>query len=532
METLSTETWERIRNWDKGDLRFHLKRCAVGSPGTQGTLRCYATAAFGSHAETSSATKAILIESLMLGKPLYVEDDGDEVFATDGQPIPAATAIRETKTRGESSQNFEQSDQPSQGKGKGKSGAPQAPVAVKQGDTDGGPKVELKGNIDQQIKQLEKMVKDANSKAKESNLEVEKFKTKAPKMDLNEMAQKLKDMKQKAQEAKDAPFQEEEIKEAPDNKDIEQAVERRMEQMAQKIADDIAEEQIPIQIDGRPMPVIADTKDKHYQYKWLVQAIGCCTPQFAAGIYIGGPAGSFKTTAVEQAAADLGMTLFLCVPQATKHDVVGYVGVDRNYVETQVSAWVRHEGDAILCVDEVDGNMPQAQLAFNLIAANGKAIFGDKVIIVNGDGKYTKVLVCTANTWGAGADAEYVGRAKLDGAFRNRFPVSIPWDYDTRLETRICKGMAIAIIKQNEDLTDAEALERTERCVRMVKDVQAARKYFADRGIKVIVSPRNSMAAVNMVARGFDPLKTWEFTVTATLSDDQANAINAKLEIN
>jgi cobaltochelatase CobS len=79
--------------------------------------------------------------------------------------------------------------------------------------------------------------------------------------------------------------------------------------------------------------------------------------------------------------------------------------------------------------------MPGALLAFNAALANGVAAFPDGSIKRHPE----TVIIAAANTWGFGGDANYIGRAKLDAAFLDRF-VTLAWGYDEDLERTIALG--------------------------------------------------------------------------------------------
>ena len=208
--------------------------------------------------------------------------------------------------------------------------------------------------------------------------------------------------------------------------------------------------------------------------------------------WIAGPAGSFKTSACERAAEVMGMQLFLAIPCATPYDVVGYKDAQGNVHDTPVSRFVRAECDACLTIDEIDGWGPLAQLAVNTILANGVAVLPDGQHDLTHGGKYRKWIVATANTWGLGADAEYVGRSKLDAAFLNRFDAKLYWGYDEALEERI----AVAKAKGANDAIS------TEDAKRIVAKVFKARRYLQAKGIRLIVSPRQTFAAAIALADG------------------------------
>jgi MoxR-like ATPase len=90
----------------------------------------------------------------------------------------------------------------------------------------------------------------------------------------------------------------------------------------------------------------------------------------------------------------------------------------------------------VFLADEVDAADPNVLLVLNAALANGHI----EVEGLAANGEDTRiarhpafVMVCAANTYGTGADAKYVGRGALDGAFLDRFYV-VSVTYSERYE--------------------------------------------------------------------------------------------------
>ncbi len=95
-------------------------------------------------------------------------------------------------------------------------------------------------------------------------------------------------------------------------------------------------------------------------------------------------------------------------------------------------------GGGLFLLDEIDASDPNVILTLNSALANGKLAMDiggmeDSVIQQHADFH----CLAAANTFGSGADRQYVGRNQQDAAFTERF-VQIEMDYDEDLELCIC----------------------------------------------------------------------------------------------
>ena len=92
------------------------------------------------------------------------------------------------------------------------------------------------------------------------------------------------------------------------------------------------------------------------------------------------------------------------------------------------------------------------------------------------------VMVVGANTFGLGADRQYVGRNQLDEATLNRF-FFVDWGYDESIEMQIAGA-------------DDEASQA------LVSKIQEMRKHADENKMRVAISPRNSIYAVRLLKTG------------------------------
>lgn len=173
-----------------------------------------------------------------------------------------------------------------------------------------------------------------------------------------------------------------------------------------------------------------------------VRIEGATHPQFLdlltslrAGLHcmLVGPAGSGKTYSAEQAAGALGRHFYMQGAITYAHELLGYIDAHSRYVRTQFRD--AFEKGGLILLDEFDASSAEAALVLNAALANGACAFPDGLVRKHAD----FLCVIGANTDGSGATMQYAGRARLDGAFLDRF-VTFRWDIDARIEESLSGG--------------------------------------------------------------------------------------------
>jgi cobaltochelatase CobS len=220
----------------------------------------------------------------------------------------------------------------------------------------------------------------------------------------------------------------------------------------------------------------------------------------APNVWLAGPTGSGKTHAAEQCAKALGITFFFNGALSMSHELVGFVDAAGHYHTTPFRQAYEHGG--LYLFDEVDASDNSALLALNAALANGVCAFPDSAEPV----RRHKDFICigAANTFGQGATAEFIGRAKIDAAFLSRFPVKFAWTYDIALEQAISGN------------------------VEWAKRVQAARARAQSAGVKIVIDPRHSQAGAALIAAGMSFDRAAQLTYLAGLSDDQKRIVEGR----
>ena len=230
----------------------------------------------------------------------------------------------------------------------------------------------------------------------------------------------------------------------------------------------------------------------HHQFPRLLRAATTRLPGgYVPGIFLQGEASSGKTTGCKMLAEALKLKWHFNGAISFPHEMLGFIDGAGKYHRTPFRE--AYENGGVYTFDEVDRSDPVALLAVNPHLANGVATFPDKQIQRHKD----CVIVCTANTWGLGADANYSGATKLDAAFLSRFPIRINWDIDEVLEKTI--------------VGNDEWLNR----------VLTARAKARAVGLKVMIDTRAALAGASLIKSGFTADEAAEMTYLANLKPDQ-----------
>jgi cobaltochelatase CobS len=179
-----------------------------------------------------------------------------------------------------------------------------------------------------------------------------------------------------------------------------------------------------------------------------------------------GPKGCGKTYLAQQVADALGRKcgIFPISGGVTEGKLFGRVvpNINTGKSEFQETLLVQlFERGGVALIDEVDAGDPNVLVALNSALANGVLTLDrPKKPIAERHEEF--ICVAAANTWGNGADRQYVGRNQLDAAFVERF-VQLEMDYDRGLERALCKGAdeLVTRLHKYRDAVLANRLERT-----------------------------------------------------------------------
>ena len=255
-----------------------------------------------------------------------------------------------------------------------------------------------------------------------------------------------------------------------------------------------------ISVGNRPEPVkIAGVL--HNRFEDILQTV-------SAGVhaYLVGSAGTGKSTIGKQVADSLNVPFASksVSGQTPESSLVGYMAGDGNYVGTEFRRIFEFGG--VFLLDEVDNGNPNVLNVLNSALANDSMAFADGMV----QRHENFVAIATANTYGNGATAEYVGRNPIDKAFLNRF-ATIDIDIDERVEDAMLNSVGLS----------AEVARL------WITAIRKARTNVFANNLRVIVSPRNTLNGAKQIGWGMAPAKAFATQITAGLKPEQLDKVMA-----
>jgi cobaltochelatase CobS len=219
-------------------------------------------------------------------------------------------------------------------------------------------------------------------------------------------------------------------------------------------------------------------------------------------VYLVGQPAAGKTHIAGQVADAVGRTLYTVGALLTKYEAIGYQTATGEYITTACREAFEHGG--VLLWDEVDASTPAALVALNAMLANGEYTFPDRTVKRHPD----FVVIAAGNTFGNGADRQFVGRLQLDAATLDRFAF-IEMGYDRAVES----GIARAEFEAHGGTEPAQLDD-------WLFKVQYARMQCNEHNLRHVVSPRASVMGARLIARGMPIDKVFTQIIAKGASPD------------
>jgi hypothetical protein len=161
------------------------------------------------------------------------------------------------------------------------------------------------------------------------------------------------------------------------------------------------------------------------------------------------------------------------------------------------------EGGGLFLMDEIDAGNANVLTCLNAAIGNRVCSFPDKMVECSED----FFFMGAGNTYGTGANRQYVGRNPLDGATLDR-PAVLDWPYDEELELTLA-GLD---------------------CETWVQRVQSIRAACLALDIRLIVSPRASIRGAKLLRDGMDQSLVEEVRIWKGVSKETRSKIEAKIK--
>lgn len=152
-------------------------------------------------------------------------------------------------------------------------------------------------------------------------------------------------------------------------------------------------------------------------------------------VFLTGPAGSGKNVLCQQVAEALGLNFYFSNAVTQEYKITGFTDAMGIFHESQFYKAFKNGG--LFMLDEMDASIPEVLVILNAAIANRYFDFPAPIGYVEAHPDFR--VIAAGNTFGLGANYEYVGRNQLDMASLDRFAV-VRIDYDRNIEMNVAQG--------------------------------------------------------------------------------------------
>lgn len=253
----------------------------------------------------------------------------------------------------------------------------------------------------------------------------------------------------------------------------------------------------------------------HHKFPLLLAAVAA-----GVNIMLVGPAGSGKTTAAVHAAQALDLPFYGTGAINSEYKLTGFIDAQGRIVCTAFRKAFEHGG--VFLFDEMDASMPSALLAFNAALANDWMDFPDANVRRHKDFR----VISGANTFGMGADRQYVGRNQLDAASIDRYAV-LDWNYDEALEAAMIGAPAPPSAPAPRSIAPVAPGEATGLSHRFIERVRKVRGAVSSLKVRHVVSPRATVNGSRLLAAGWNWNDVEDAVLWKGMDLDTRNKVNA-----
>lgn len=152
-------------------------------------------------------------------------------------------------------------------------------------------------------------------------------------------------------------------------------------------------------------------------------------------VFLTGAAGCGKNILCQQVAKALELPFYFSNAVTQEYKITGFTDAMGVFHETQFYKAFKNGG--VFMLDEMDASIPEVLVILNAAIANRYFDFPAPIGYVEAHPDFR--VIAAGNTFGLGADMEYVGRNQLDMASLDRFAL-VEIDYDRDIELMLANG--------------------------------------------------------------------------------------------
>lgn len=220
-----------------------------------------------------------------------------------------------------------------------------------------------------------------------------------------------------------------------------------MDSCEQKVRDFISKEYGVIE---RKVVTVIDGKKyegegvTHEKFDTIVKFVANNEP-----VFLTGPAGSGKNVLCQQAAEALGLSFYFSNAVTQEYKITGFTDAMGVFHESQFYKAFKYGG--LFMLDEMDASIPEVLVILNAAIANRYFDFPAPIGYVEAHPDFR--VIAAGNTFGLGANYDYVGRNQLDMASLDRFAV-VKVSYDRNIEMNVANGN-VELVDFADDLRKA-----------------------------------------------------------------------------
>ena len=249
-------------------------------------------------------------------------------------------------------------------------------------------------------------------------------------------------------------------------------------------------------VDGKKLE-LGEGEILHEQFDTICKLVANNEP-----VFLTGQAGTGKNVLCQQVAKALGLDFYFTNAVTQEYKITGFTDAMGVFHETQFYKAFKNGG--LFMLDEMDASIPEVLIILNAAIANRYFDFPAPIGYVEAHPNFR--VVAAGNTFGLGANYDYVGRNQLDMASLDRFAM-VRVDYSKAIELKVANG--------NEELVD------------FCEDFRNA---SIKAGVRCVISYR-AIGRLSKMEALFDLKDAIKTCLTKSLEKDDLNAIKSCMEV-